>query len=803
MSFEALTNHREYLSAFYLAEVLPATMKKDVLPRWLAAEKAGQTTPRQGIRALRQTYFAFKSELVELDTETDLEIAKAQDKLHELHGEILQALGFPSGLIGQSATVPGVVVVEGAWAVDTDASSNPDDAGRLLEAYAVDNRRTIDTCFALASYLFTTDEPPRYVLILNGGVLTLADRHTWGEGRYLAVSLDVAFGRNDARPAGELDAIAALFGADSLLPPPEGGDAQLAKLVAESRQKAVGVSGELREGLRRSVELIANEVLDRIREQGVDPTQLMEPRDLAKSLGRESLRYLYRILFLLYAEARPDLGVLPSDDREYVEGYSMARLGDLVSRKLGGEQARRSFHLYESLDLLFRMVNEGHEGRGTNVVEADASEGVGIRFEALKSDLFLPEYTQHIGRAAFRHPDDDDEPSPRMIDTRLRNGTLYQVLRLLMLTKGKRKERGGFISYAQLGINQLGAVYEGLMSYSGFIAAEELYEVAKNGDSKDGSWMIPASKVDEYDDEVFVTRVDDETGIRSRERYPAGSFVYRLAGRDRQTSASYYTPQSLTEVTVQLALKYRLDQDGTVTKARELLDWTICEPALGSGAFLNEAINQVAAEYLRRRQSELDTRIDPDQYATELQKVKAYIALHNSYGVDLNRTAVELAEVSLVAQRDAQGPRSAMVRSAPAPGQLIDRRAAAVLHTLPNWLTSRGSPRHRPTIRCGQPSRSRLSASTTFYCQPRVGVRWLARRKPGRWLPRTPSASVTGGAASSRCRPPRARTARSSGCRQSPAGWNFFGTWSGNGWPCPNRRSGAASRSGVPMTCPL
>ena len=47
--------------------------------------------------------------------------------------------------------------------------------------------------------------------------------------------------------------------------------AVLAKLVAESRQKAVGVSGELREGLRRSVELIANEVLDRIREQGVRP----------------------------------------------------------------------------------------------------------------------------------------------------------------------------------------------------------------------------------------------------------------------------------------------------------------------------------------------------------------------------------------------------------------------------------------------------------------------------------------------------------------------------------------------------
>ncbi len=120
--------------------------------------------------------------------------------------------------------------------------------------------------------------------------------------------------------------------------------------------------------------------------------------------------------------------------------------------------------------------------------------------------------------------------------------------------------------------------------------------------------MIPASNVDDYHDEVFVyTR-------RRRHRCPqpgtlrAGPFVYRLAGRDRQTSASYYTPQSLTEVTVQLALKYRLDQRRQPQRARDLLDWTICEPALGSGAFLNEAINQVAAEYLRRRQEEAEER---------------------------------------------------------------------------------------------------------------------------------------------------------------------------------------------------
>ncbi|WP_346533781.1 class I SAM-dependent DNA methyltransferase [Micromonospora sp. DPT] len=669
MSFESLTNRGEYLSAHYLAEILPTTLKGGLFKQWTETEKGGDGTPRTGLRSMRRPYFDAKAELTELKLfrpeVPEQEVADSDlidpERLRKLHDDLLERLGFKPvqrkvitvERAGQEheihvahaelATAHGIVALDCGWAVDTDAAQDPDGAGQLLDPVALAGNEIIETGAKLASWLFAADNPPRYVLLLSGGVVTLADRSVWGEGRYLAVSLDTAYARNDDK---ELDVIAALFGADSLRPPAEGGTEPLADLVAGSRQHAVGVSGELREGLRTSVELIANEVLDRIRQAGYQPQQVMELDELAKELSREALRYLYRILFLLYAEARPELGVLPVNDHEYIEGYSLARVGDLISRRLA-PSAEGGFHLYESLDLLFRMVNEGHRPRGSAAVEEKASEGEGLRFEPMRSDLFLPEKTKLIGRlipVPGSDPDDLDGPK---IDTRLRNATLYQVLRRLMLTKGGKKRRGGFISYAQLGINQLGAVYEGLMSYTGFVATEQLYEVAKNGDPKDGSWMIPASKVDEYDDSVFVYKEDAYTGVRSRVTYDPGAFVYRLAGRDRQTSASYYTPQSLTEVTVQLALRYRLDQDGTVTKARELLDWTICEPALGSGAFLNEAINQVAAEYLRRRQEELGVSLDPEDYHLELQRVKAYIALHNCYGVDLNRTAVELAEVSL------------------------------------------------------------------------------------------------------------------------------------------------------------
>ncbi|MFE1942025.1 Eco57I restriction-modification methylase domain-containing protein [Streptomyces massasporeus] len=710
MTYDSLVNRGDYFSAHYLAEVLPKDLKSGLLQAWKDREEAAKppaggaaaameadaldasapgadelpVTPRAGLRALRRDYFRARSFFALPEDEDGIRVVRERDeeevtygdstwreRVRALNAEVLRALGYdakPRTLTvvraGQTHEIPvahaekGLVAVDCGWAAEPDAALDKNGRGRLLEPVPLDGLPSLETGDKLARFLFACEEPPRYVLLLCGGVIVLADRVVWGEGRSLGVSLDTALQRNDTRVGGELDTVAALFGADSLRTPEEGGENPLAELVGKSAKHAVGVSSELRDGLRKSVELIANEVLERLREQGLRPEDIGELSELGRQLTRESLRYLYRILFLLYAEARPELGILPADYPEYQQGYGLGRLAELIAdREPISDTARNGFYLYESLDLLFGKVQDGYRPRRTHGVEAtvegiDAktSEDVGLRFEPLHSKLFERNAIRLIGDDSLPDPRfDSDEAlargeSVRYLDTRLRNATLHQVLHSLMITRGKRGERGGFISYAQLGINQLGAVYEGLMSYSGFIAGEELYEVAKGGDRKDGSWLVPKSKIAEYDDSVFVRRRDRHTGEDVRMRYPTGSFVYRLSGRDRQTSASYYTPESLTKVTVQLALQQLLTEE---TEAKELLNWRICEPALGSGAFLNEAINQVAAEYLRRRQSELGRSIDTEQYAVELQKAKAYIALHNSYGVDLNETAVELAEVSL------------------------------------------------------------------------------------------------------------------------------------------------------------
>ncbi|MBB4981466.1 hypothetical protein [Streptomyces nymphaeiformis] len=703
--FDSFSNRGEYFAAHYFAEQLGTDLKKGLFATWALREgdeNDPRKTPRELLRSLRGAYLSedvrgYFADAAERDAGDEVRPSTHNNpewrkRLAEWHQTILHALGFeatPTEITvhraGRDHSLPvayhghGIIALDCGWAADNDAALDATGPGRLLHPLRVSASETYETGQALASWLFQSEQGeaggprPRFVLLLCGGVLVLADRQSWNEGRYLAVNLDAALERNDRTQQGELATIAALFSLDVLRPGENDQSRAIDALLKSSGANAAGVSGELRHGLQRSVEIIANEVLARMAEpkNGVSPADIESPKiPFSRELTRESLRYLYRILFLLYAEARPELGILPADDGSYEAGYSMARLRELVERdeELVEEEAREGFHLHESLDVLFNKVNFGHRPYGTEddddqpgddeetraAKAARRSEDRGLRFEPLRSELFEPGSVRLIGRGVV-DPRSDEDDAPRWLDLRLRNAALHEVLRLLTMKKGKRGERGGFISYRNLGINQLGAVYEGLMSYTGIIAEEELCEVAKGGDPEKGSWLIPSHKQDQYPDKTLVHYDEDDArkGLRGVKKYEHGSFVYRLAGRDRETSASYYTPESLTQVTVELTLKHRLDQEhdaaGNVVKTRasELLKYKICEPALGSGAFLNEAINQVAEEYLRRRQDELGVTIPTADALTEKQKAKAYIALHNAYGVDLNATGVELAEVSL------------------------------------------------------------------------------------------------------------------------------------------------------------
>ena len=562
-------------------------------------------------------------------------LAENPDGAAAAHALVRAVLGFPGELADYAgeragtelrlpnAQVPGVtstLFLQACPVTSIDDLLDPQ-TGLLLAPGQQDNK-AIPSVSKAISAAFRADEPPAFVVVQAGQWLLLAEAERWAEGRYLAVDLLVVAERRDDKRAGEIDRVAAMLGRHALVPDADG-NIWWTTVLEDSVKHTVGVSKDLREGIRLSIEIIANDVVRRRADNGL-PLEKIDAQILAK----QSLRFLYRILFLLYAEASPEMKVLPAGAPEYGEGYGLDRLRDLTLTDLVSPQAKSGTHLYESLATLFRLVDKGHTPRKP----ADDDPAPGLEFNALRADLFAPAATALIDEVG------------------LSNEATQRVLQHLLLSKESQGRRGtdrGFISYAELGFNQLGAVYEGLMSYTGFFADEDLYEVAKNGDPEKGSWVVPVTRADHLARSDFVTTLDEATGEQIPVIHRRGTFVYRLAGRERQQSASYYTPEVLTKFVVSQALEELLDQKGDRTTPEQILQLTICEPALGSGAFAIEAVRQLAGEYLKRKQENLGEVIDADRYQVELQKVKAYLALHQVYGVDLNATAVELAEISL------------------------------------------------------------------------------------------------------------------------------------------------------------
>lgn len=499
----------------------------------------------------------------------------------------------------------------------------------VLDFNAVNNddlRLSNENIEALATkLLFHTAEPPRFLIVIGIDTIVLIDRNKWNEKRYLEFDLQEIFSRHETST---LQAMSVLLHKDSLCP--ADGSALIDTLDEQSRKHASGVSQDLKYALRESIEILGNEIIyDMSTRQGKN--LIAEPVD-AEKLTIECLRYMYRMLFVLFIEARPELGYAPINEQVYASGYSLESLRDIAeSVRNDTEEVGEGFYLFETISKLYELIYTGYPKNEAIYNKVNSLQSVHNIFviPPLKAHIFDPAYT------------------PMLVNAKIRNCVMLRIIDLMSLTKSTSKtgSRRGRISYANLGINQMGAVYEALLSYRGFIAEQDLYEVKKAGDNfneLDVGYFVTAQELDQYTEEE---RVRYESGDKKGQLrvHPKGEFIYRLAGREREKSASYYTPESLTQCLVKYALKELL-KDKT---ADEILSLTVCEPAMGSAAFLNEAINQLAEAYIDRKQAERGETISHESRMDELQKVKMYIADNNVYGIDLNPVAVELAEVSL------------------------------------------------------------------------------------------------------------------------------------------------------------
>lgn len=492
-------------------------------------------------------------------------------------------------------------------------------------------------------FLMPEERRPHYVLMLAGNTVFLFDRDKWSRGSYLQFSLDDLYFQAQIKNYRLHYALFHLLCCKETLAA-DGQTVLMDTLIEESYKNAYEVTKDLKEGVIFAVETLANEALYYMRNVAHKPFGKYDPAtdtydetddSFEAEVKDDCLTIIYRLLFLFYAESRDELEILPVGDEVYKQGYSLESLRDLEMMRLNSQASRDGYFFDDSIRHLFGLLASGHH-------VTDTVNNKSFRVRPIDSPLFNDRNLHHLA------------------DVRIRNVKWQEIIRALSLSK--KKNYCGRISYANLGVNQLGSVYESLLAFRGFYAEEDYIEVHKANEPQDGTFLVPYSRMADFDLSEVLT--DAETG--APQILPKGTFVYRLNGRDRQKSASYYTPEVLTRSTVKYTLKSIIDDvRDNKRKATELLELKILEPAMGAAAFQNEVINQLAEAYLLHQQRQLreagrsNWRIAPDQYRNELQKVKAYIATHNVYGVDLNPTAVELGKLSLwlnVIHKDMETP---------------------------------------------------------------------------------------------------------------------------------------------------
>jgi hypothetical protein len=314
----------------------------------------------------------------------------------------------------------------------------------------------------------------------------LLDRYKWPQNRALRFDWSEILDRKDSAT---LQAAAALLHKTSLAPGE--GNSLLESLDENAHKHAFGVSEDLKHALREAIELLGNEAAQQLRQLAADQRKgffsgkdQLDPGDLSL----ECLRMVYRLLFMFYIEARPELGYVPIAKSEvYLKGYSLESLRDLEMQPLNTPHARDGFYFDATLRRLFKLVSQGcglGEPAQTQLGSTVAGAKDTFAMAPLDSRLF------------------DDSTLPLLAKVRFPNHVWQDIVRLMSLTRGQSKgRRSGRVSYQLLSINQLGAVYEALLSYRGFFAAEDLYEVKPAPKKGRGADTVSDGEDDDAHDE--------------------------------------------------------------------------------------------------------------------------------------------------------------------------------------------------------------------------------------------------------------------------------------------------------------
>jgi hypothetical protein len=466
---------------------------------------------------------------------------------------------------------------------------------------------------------------------------------------------------------------------------------QLPALFDESLQHQEEVTDALGEQVRRAVEVLIQsldkEDLNSARTllQDVEPTQLYEA----------GLTIMMRLVFLLSAEER---GLLLMGDEAYEANYAISTLR-MQLRKESDEVLERRHDAWARLLATFRAVYGGIEHET-------------LRLPALGGSLFDPDRFPFLEGRPTGSSWHTDDARPLPIDNRT----------VLLLLEAIQQYQGRTLSYRALDVEQIGYVYEGLLERTVKRTDSVTVELVGGKGAKKTIYVLSELEaIRKFDKDEFTRQLASPDALRrsesairkslarpvdvsltnhlltachgdeaTRDRllpianllrsdpwgyplvYAKGAFIV-TTGSDRRETGTHYTPKSLTEAIVAETLApivYVGAAEGAqreqwkLKSPAELLDLKICDPAMGSGAFLVqvcrwlsdrlvEAWSQVEAlgntvnvdgEVLNSTGTQ---ELLPSDSEARMVIARRLIAERCLYGVDLNPLAVELAKLSI------------------------------------------------------------------------------------------------------------------------------------------------------------
>lgn len=441
-------------------------------------------------------------------------------------------------------------------------------------------------------------------------------------------------------------------------------------LEAESRKHSARVSEDLKAAVFRAAEILICGFLEDIQAR----PEAFAPRPSLFQLRDTALQTLYRLLFILYAEARDER---LQNHRLYRKSYSLEQLVDRLLFVSQEDLPGNRFGTWQAIQALFRIYDEG-------LPPTPGLENIPPRGGRLFSDK-TPE-GQLISKLKL---------SERV------TGKLVLTLATTKPRPGVGRER---VSYRELEIEQLGSVYEGLLEYEPRTAEQTMIEVVVQGhdfvltpaelkrlceqkqlvltgdaaivSNTDASRLHPDNveqdegagdverEEDEEDDsdEAAEGDEDDDKGVK---RGSTAKLIRRLEkdefyfvpGSARKSSGSFYTREEIVQYLVRKALE-GLTEEKTPSEIESL---RIIDLACGSAHFLVGAGRFLGKKllnaYIRQFENDPPPEFYPDRLLTDEVRrrwqsegeawCKRRIIEKCLFGVDLNPTAVQLAQVAL------------------------------------------------------------------------------------------------------------------------------------------------------------